>query len=107
MKFEVISQGFCIFNIATSKASVALFLLRIVTKTWHKIFIWFCIVATTIVASLTTIGIFVQCIPVAALWNPAVHGNCWLDFTALGTVGSGTSARSWFHMAVARPLVRA
>ena len=89
MMFQIIGQGVCIFNIVTSKAAVGLLLLRIVTRTWHKTFIWFILITNSIIATFCTIAVFIQCIPIAAVWNYEVQGNCWLDFT---TVGITTSA---------------
>lgn len=86
---EVIAQGICIFNIVTSKAAVAFLLLRIVARTWHKVFIWFCLITNSIMATFLTIAVFIQCIPVESVWNVAVNGNCWLDFTTAGITVSG------------------
>lgn len=88
MKWEVIGQGLGIFNIVTSKAAVAFLLLRIVEQTWHKMYIWFCIVTNSLLASWCTLAIFVQCMPVHKVWDPMHDGECWLDFTKVGLVTS-------------------
>jgi hypothetical protein len=89
MKYELISQGVCIFNIAISKAAVAFFLLRILRKTYHRVFVWACIITNSLLATWCTIAVFIQCIPVQSIWNPEIQGNCWLDFTTVGIVTSG------------------
>lgn len=89
MKFEIIGQGVCIFNIAVSKASVALLLLRIVTRRWHKFFVWFCLITNSALATFCTIAVFIQCLPIQAVWDFSVKGNCWLDFQKVGVTTSG------------------
>lgn len=89
MKLEIIAQGVCIFNIVTSKASVGFLLLRIVTRPWHRVVIWFILVTNSIMATFLTIAVFIQCIPVQSVWDRSVEGNCWLDFTTTGITVSG------------------
>jgi hypothetical protein len=91
MKYEIIGQGACIFNIAVSKAGVAFFLLRIVFKWWHKALIWLCVITNSIVATFGTIAVFVQCTPVQRTWDISVAGKCTLDFPTIGLFISG-----WF-----------
>lgn len=100
MKLEIIGQGVCIFNILISKAAVSFLLLRIVTRTWHKIFIWFCFITTSIIVIWCTISIFIQCIPVEAVWNPNVVGNCWLDFAKIGLATSAYACVVDFALAI-------
>ena len=90
MKYEIIGQGVCIFNIAVSKAAVGFFLLRIVRETWHKVFVWFCLITTALISTFATIAVFIQCLPVEAVWDFNVKGNCWLDFPKIGMTTSGT-----------------
>jgi hypothetical protein len=90
MKYEVIGQAFCIFNIAISKAAVAFFLLRIVNKKWHKGVVWFILITNTIMATWTTIAVLIQCVPIERVWDISVPGNCWLDFAKVGITCSGT-----------------
>ena len=83
--WEAIGQAICIMGIAASKGSVALFLLRIVIYRWHVIALWFCIVSTTIMCTITTTLLFVQCRPTAFLWDQTIEGGkCWLNFTVVG-----------------------
>jgi hypothetical protein len=90
MKYEVIAQGVCIFNIVTTKAAVAILLLRVVERTWHKVFIWFLLISNSIMATWCTIAIFIQCVPVEKVWNFMAEGSCWLDFAKVGITTSGT-----------------
>jgi hypothetical protein len=88
--WEVIGQGICILGIAASKASVALFLLRIVTARYQKTLLWTCIIVTSLLCMITTILLFVQCRPAAYLWDQNIpRGYCWLNFTPLGITTGG------------------
>jgi hypothetical protein len=90
-------------GIAASKGSVALFLLRIVLKKWHIVFLWFCIVSTTICCIITTTLLFVQCKPSAFLWDQSIEGGyCWLNFTQVGLVMGAWSATMDFVLAILR-----
>lgn len=99
MKFEVIGQGVCIFNIVISKAAISFLLLRIVTRTWHKIFVWFCFITVGLIATWCTIAIFIQCFPIAKLWNPSIEGECWLDFARIGLATSAYACVMDFALA--------
>ncbi|CAM1511889.1 Fc.00g094020.m01.CDS01 [Cosmosporella sp. VM-42] len=101
MKYEVIGQGVCIFNIATSKAAVAFFILRIVRETKHRIFIWICVITNSLLASWCTISIFIQCVPVAKVWDNTVPGSCWLDFAKVGITTSAYAVAIDFILAIA------
>lgn len=59
-----------------SKVSFGVTLLRL-TSGWAYRLVWFAIL--TIIAATIPMAIFVwvQCTPVAALWNPQVVGHCW------------------------------
>lgn len=100
MKFEIIGQGVCIFNIVISKAAVSFLLLRIVTRTWHKAFVWFCFVTTGIIVTWCTIAVFIQCIPVVKVWDPSVDGECWLDFAKIGLATSAYACVVDFALAI-------
>ncbi|KAJ4352018.1 uncharacterized protein N0V89_007364 [Didymosphaeria variabile] len=98
---EAIGQGICIMGIAASKASVAVFLLRIVIFKWHKALLWFCIVSTTILCTITTTLLFLQCRPAAFLWDPTIEGGvCWLNFTHVGLSMGAWSAAMDFILAI-------
>lgn len=101
--WEAIGQGICIMGIAASKGSVALFLLRIVLKRWHIALLWFCIVTTTILCTITTTLLFVQCRPTAFLWDRTIEGGyCWLNFTTVGLTMGAWSATMDFVLAILR-----
>ncbi|KAI6785266.1 uncharacterized protein J7T54_006908 [Emericellopsis cladophorae] len=98
--FEIIGQGVCIFNIAISRAAVAFLLLRIVNRGWHKTFIWACIATNSILAVFCTIAVFIQCLPIQAVWNSSVKGNCWLDFAKVGLTTSAYAVCIDFALAI-------
>ncbi|KAF2679917.1 hypothetical protein K458DRAFT_258432, partial [Lentithecium fluviatile CBS 122367] len=99
--WEAIGQGICIMGIAASKASVALFLLRIVIRKWHKLLLWICIISTTILCTITTILLFLQCKPAAYLWDRTIPGGrCWLNFTPVGITTAAWSATMDFALAI-------
>lgn len=92
---EAIGQGICIMGIAASKSSVAVILLRIVVLKWHKVLLWFCVASTSAMCIITTTLLFVQCRPVAFLWDPTIEGGyCWLNFTRVGLTMGGKSV--WY-----------
>ncbi|CZR60696.1 related to integral membrane protein pth11 [Phialocephala subalpina] len=88
---EIIGQTFCIIGIATSKASAAVFLLRITIIQWHRWILHFLIVAVAVPCFLCALFDFIRCDPVAHVWNPTIDAKCWIStegFTTLSiTVG--------------------
>ncbi|KAF2119517.1 hypothetical protein BDV96DRAFT_642538 [Lophiotrema nucula] len=101
MMWEAIGQGVCIMGIAASKGAVAVFLLRIVLKKWHIALLWFCIISTTVLCTITTTLLFVQCRPTAFLWDHTIEGGvCWLNFTAVGLTMGAWSAAMDFVLAI-------
>jgi hypothetical protein len=90
--WEAIGQAICTMGVAASKSSVAVFLLRIVILRAHKALLWFCIVTTTIWATVTTTLLFVQCRPSAYLWDWTIEGGyCWINFTRVAISMGGKS----------------
>ena len=79
IEFNWLSQPGAIFALFTSKASVALLVLRLIGPNtfWRKYILYFVIVTVFITNSLALIFTFVQCNPVQALWNPTIPANCW------------------------------
>ena len=68
--------GFCsILATLWSKTSFAITLLRI-SNGWVKVLIWFIIIATNMVFGASATIQWVQCWPVAKLWDPSVLGSC-------------------------------
>ncbi|KAA8622941.1 hypothetical protein PtrV1_04247 [Pyrenophora tritici-repentis] len=99
--WEAIGQGICIMGIAASKGSVAIFLLRIVMKRWHVAILWFCIITTAILCTITTTLLYTQCIPSAFLWDRTIKGGyCWLNFTQVGLTMGAWSASMDFVLAI-------
>ncbi|KLU90385.1 hypothetical protein MAPG_09347 [Magnaporthiopsis poae ATCC 64411] len=88
MKFEIMGQAACILNIATARAAVAFFLLRIVVERRHKVFVWACIITNSAVATLCTVAVLAQCRPMQAIWDVRVKGECNLDFPSIGLTTS-------------------
>ena len=68
-KYLFLGEFFTIISIPISKTSFALTLLRLVTKTWHRVFIWLIIITMNVVMWLCAILILVQCQPIAKNWN--------------------------------------
>jgi hypothetical protein len=78
-------------GIAASKAAIAFFLLRIVLWRWHIVLLWSVVATTTIFASITTVLLFLQCKPVAFLWDQEIPGgHCPINFTDVGLSMGGT-----------------
>lgn len=79
------------------KCSVCLFLLRIMAQGTNKRLRWFLytLMAIMIVLSIPTIIlILVQCIPLAAGWDPRVKGKCQSYSNTVG-IGYAQIGRSW------------
>ncbi|KAF2623176.1 hypothetical protein BU25DRAFT_442785 [Macroventuria anomochaeta] len=99
--WEAIGQGICIMGIAASKASVALFLLRIVLRRWHIALLWSVIISTTIFSTITTALLFLQCKPVSFLWDQTIPGgHCPINFTDVGLSMGAWSATMDFVLAI-------
>ncbi|KAJ5380321.1 uncharacterized protein N7496_002749 [Penicillium cataractarum] len=79
LKLLYISFVIIIFGCVFSKTSFAFTLLRIVTKTWMKVLIWFIIVTMNAIMWLCGICYLAQCKPAAALWNAKLlaTAKCW------------------------------
>ncbi|KAI9737354.1 MAG: hypothetical protein M1834_009508 [Cirrosporium novae-zelandiae] len=90
-KFEIIGQTFCILGIWTSKSALCAFLLRIVVRKWQTITLWFIIVTLGILSFLVALFDFIQCSPVAAVWNPTIPHTCWMSITNI-SIGFGAYA---------------
>ncbi|KAJ5921117.1 hypothetical protein N7466_009443 [Penicillium verhagenii] len=72
--FVIVILG-CVF----SKTSFAFTLLRIVTRTWMKVLLWFIIITMNAVMWLCAVCYLAQCSPTAALWNSKLlaTAKCW------------------------------
>lgn len=78
-----ITQPVVIYALATGKISVALLIWRIMGRSkWRKAFLLYgAMVASFAVCTIAIVLTFVQCRPVAALWNPDLvtkgKATCW------------------------------
>ena len=83
LKWSWVSQPFVIMGFATGKISVGLLLLRIIgpNTVWRKWILYFSITTAFIFSAINVVLTFVQCTPVAGLWNPALlasgEAHCW------------------------------
>ena len=73
-----ILQPFVITSLGTGKVSVAFLILRLMGKSfWRRRLLYGVMISCFVVCSAAIIITYVQCRPVAALWNPEVKANCW------------------------------
>ena len=92
---EIIGETMYLVGLATSKATVATFLLRIVAKTWHKLVLYFIIISTAIVCFFCALFNYVQCSPVAHVWNPTIPATCWMSVEPLAVFTGGEFVRPY------------
>ncbi len=80
--FEAIGQTFVVIGMAVAKWSLGLFLLRLVSKTWHKIAIWVTM-SSLVAASISVCLVFwLQCTPPAYLYDRRILGGyCHINTT--------------------------
>lgn len=92
-KLEIIGQTFCIIAIATSKAAVAAFQIRIYKKKWQIIVLIISVVSVSGICFFCALFDFVRCNPIEAVWNPFFRdANCFIStesFTILSVSLSG------------------
>lgn len=73
--FEAIGQTFAVIGMAVAKQSLGLFLLRLVTETWHKLAIWMTM-GSLMAASISVCFVFwLQCTPPAYLYDRRIPGG--------------------------------
>ncbi|RBR26004.1 uncharacterized protein FIESC28_01277 [Fusarium coffeatum] len=72
MLYILTGQVFIALATGMGKVSVAMFLLRIVMKPWHRWFLWFCNITITIFSIFLAIVVFAQCTPTESIWNPVL-----------------------------------
>lgn len=69
--------GVCsIIAAAWSKTSFAILLLRF-TDGWTRRLVWTVIVTVNLFLGLSALFTYVQCRPIARLWDSTVPGSCW------------------------------
>jgi hypothetical protein len=67
---------FSILAAVLSKTSFALTLLRVL-RGWMKVLLWFIIATINIAMGLSALFGWVQCSPVAKVWQIDLPGTCW------------------------------
>lgn len=91
LEFSAISEALNVFGIGVVKISVCLALLRVVERARRGItlFLWFLLVFVAVTHLALAMLFFLHCRPLAALWNPEVHGPCLSTHTTVlaGYVG--------------------
>ena len=91
LEFSAISEGSNVFGIGVVKISVCLGLLRVVERARRDItlFLWSLLVFVAVTHLALAMLFFLHCRPLAALWNPEVHGSCLSTHTTIlaGYVG--------------------
>ncbi|RAL67100.1 hypothetical protein DID88_007880 [Monilinia fructigena] len=100
---EIIGQTFCLIGIATSKASVSVFLLRLAIVQWHRWVLYFTLFSVSSIAVICALFDFIRCDPIAHVWNPSIPAKCWLSdeqYTTISMVVGGTSAVADFVLAL-------
>ncbi|TVY88101.1 hypothetical protein LAWI1_G005889 [Lachnellula willkommii] len=99
----LIGQSAVALAMGLSKTAVAIFLMRIVTKTWHKIVLWFWIVTIMFLSLLVAIAVFAQCTPTKSIWDPRVKAAgqvCHMNLALAAEVLCSWSAAMDFFLAV-------
>lgn len=94
-----------IIGIATSKACVAFFLLRIVVILWHQIVLWVCVIAAAVICILCALFDFIRCDPVEGVWNPTVKAACWMGTEAFTDLSVGVGGQYAFFVEPSRELI--
>ncbi|KAK7959209.1 uncharacterized protein PG986_004063 [Apiospora aurea] len=84
--WEIMCQAAAVISMALAKISLALFLLRIVVVSWHKIAIWTSIISLSIISTSVSVVLWTQCRPVNKIWNrERVEGICDTPLTPVAT----------------------
>ena len=88
--WEMMCQAAAVISMALAKISLALFLLRIVVVTWHKIAIWASIITLAIISASASVVLWTQCRPVNKTWDrERVGGICDVPLTPVATTLGG------------------
>lgn len=79
LKLVYIGFVIIIFGCVLAKTSFVITLLRIVTRPWQKMVLWFIMISMNAIMWLCGICYLAQCKPAAALWNIALMptAKCW------------------------------
>jgi len=96
LKWSTIAQIWNIVGIGLAKISVCLCVLRIIDRTRNALAVFLWVVIAFVSAShLSQVILFiVQCRPMAAIWNPHIHGKCFSSHITYlaGYIGFGLDA---------------
>ncbi|KAJ4310435.1 hypothetical protein N0V84_010967 [Fusarium piperis] len=95
------AQSVVSMAIGMGKVTVAVFLLRIVTVSWHRWFLWFCIVSMMVLSIFLSIAVFAQCTPVESIWNPLLIDQkvCYISLTVVAFIDCAYAAAMDFALA--------
>ena len=85
LEFSAISEAINVIGIGVVKISVCLTLLPVVERGRRRIsqFSWFLLVFIAVTHLALAMLFFLHCRPLAALWNPLVHGSCLSTHTTV------------------------
>ena len=85
LEFSAISEAINVIGIGVVKISVCLTLLRIVERSRRRIsqVLWFLLVFVGVTHLALVMLFFLHCRPLAALWNPQMHGSCLSTHTTV------------------------
>ncbi|KAH6999436.1 hypothetical protein EDB80DRAFT_650261 [Ilyonectria destructans] len=101
MLYLLCAQSTVSLAIGMGKVAVAVFLLRIVTASWHRWFLWFCITSMMVLSAILAISIFAQCTPAESIWNPllADQKKCYINMTVVAFIDCSYAAVLDFALA--------
>lgn len=78
LKYNWISQSFCVLGLIMGKISVGLLIRRIgISDIRMRYFLYFLMGSLTIIGILAIAFVWGQCTPVSRLWKPTAPGKCW------------------------------
>ncbi|TVY26086.1 hypothetical protein LHYA1_G004285 [Lachnellula hyalina] len=99
----LIGQSCIALAMGLSKCAVAIFLMRIVNKTWHKAVLWFWIVSIMFLSIFLAIAVFAQCTPTESIWDPRVKAAegqvCHMNLALVAEIMCSWSAAMDFFLA--------
>ncbi|KAF5563935.1 sterol regulatory element-binding ECM22 [Fusarium phyllophilum] len=101
MLYTLIGQVFVALATGMGKVSVAMFLLRIVMKPWHRWLLWFCAVSMVIMSISLAVTVFAQCTLAESIWNPELADQrvCHLSLTIVAITYCSYAAAMDFILA--------
>lgn len=107
LKLVYIGFVIIIFGCVFAKTSFVITLLRIVTRPWQKLVLWFIMISMNAIMWLCGICYLAQCNPTAALWNTALMltAQCWpvIVFENIALTAGGMSW-VWIYFQIEKAL---